>query len=95
MAEMTAGTACDWADPYLWAGGTSLPIHSLLGALRLAVQTLNNNISFPRLKWFKEIKKDSNQEVFSVTEKKKNVGGGEEGGGGEKIIIYHAVLFLR
>lgn len=55
MAEMTAGTACDWADPYLWAGGTSLPIHSLLGALRLAVQTLNNNISFPRLKSFKEI----------------------------------------
>lgn len=73
MAEMTAGTACDWADPYLWAGGTSLPIHSLLGALRLAVQTLNNNISFPRLKWFKEIKKkDSNQETFcGVTAKKK------------------------
>lgn len=89
MAEMTAGTACDWADPYLWAGGTSLPIHSLLGALRLAVQTLNNNISFPRLKWFKETKKDSNQETFcGVTAKK-------EGGRGWKIIIYHAVLFLR
>lgn len=57
MARMTAGTACDWEDPYLWAGGTSLPIHSLLGAFKLAVQTLNNNRSFPRLKWCKEIKK--------------------------------------
>lgn len=57
MAGMTAGTACDWEDPYLWAGGTSLPIHWLLGAFKLAAQTLNNNISFPRLKRFKEIKK--------------------------------------
>lgn len=54
MAGMTAGTACDWEDPYLWAGGTALPIHSLLGAFKLAVQTLNNNISFPRLKWVKK-----------------------------------------
>lgn len=57
MAGMTAGTACDWEDPYLWAGGTSLPIHLLLGAFKLAVQTLNNNISFPRRKRCKEIKK--------------------------------------
>lgn len=57
MAGMTAGTACDWEDPYLRTGGTSLPIHSLLGAFKLAVQTLNNNISFPGLKWCKEIKK--------------------------------------
>lgn len=81
MAEMTAGTACDWADPYLWAGGTSLPIHSLLGALRLAVQTLNNNISFPRLKSFKEIikKKDSKQEILCAIAKK-----GKKKGVGEK-----------
>lgn len=73
MAGMTAGTACDWEDPYLWAGGTSLPIHSLLGAFKLAVQTLNNNISFPRLKRFKEIKRLSNQEIFCTTEKKNHL----------------------
>lgn len=56
MAGMTAGTVCDWEDPYLWTGGTSLPMHSLLGAFKLAVQTLNNHISFPRQKWCKEIK---------------------------------------
>lgn len=72
MAGMTAGTACDWEDPYLWAGGTSLPIHSLLGAFKLAVQTLNNNISFPRLKRFKEIKKGFLTKKSFVQQRKKN-----------------------
>lgn len=81
MAGMTAGTACDWEDPYLWTGGTSLPIHSLLGAFKLAVQTLNNNISFPRPKRCKEIKRLSKQEIFCTAQEKK--------------IIYHSVLLLR
>lgn len=81
MAGMTAGTACDWEDPYLWAGGTSLPIHPLLGAFKLAVQTLNNNISFPRRKWCKEIKKAFEPRNLLCNREKK--------------IIYHSVLLLR
>lgn len=69
MAGMTAG---DWENPYLWAGGTSLWILSLLGAFKLAVQALNNNISFPRLKWCKEIKKGFLTKKSFVQQRKKH-----------------------